>query len=86
MSSPAFQAKLSGVHDPNTAGRRRGDVPEVLSHPEFNRWWKHTGLTATIKESDASYSAESDEEESFSILELIVTEAVDPQQANKPAE
>ncbi len=84
MNSHAFMA-LGVSHDPNTAGRRKGDVPEVLSHPEANRWWNHTGIAWSIGRSDLSYSAEGDEN-SFELLELIVTAAAKPQQTEKSAE
>jgi len=84
FNSDAFSA-LGVSHDPNSVGRRKGDVPEVLSHPEANRWWNHTGIAWSIGRSDASYSAEGDEN-SFELLDLIVAGAAKPEQTNKSAE
>ena len=84
LNSDSFSA-LGVSHDPNTVGRRKGDVPEVLSHPEANRWWNHTGIAWSVGRSDASYSAEGDEN-SFELLDLIVAGAAKPEPTNKSAE
>ena len=84
MNSPTMQA-VGRSHDPNTAGRRKGDVPEVLAHPEANRWWQHTGIAWSIGRSEASYSADGDEN-SFELLDLIVTGAAKLEQTDKSAE